>query len=118
MEALKFVADEGVEKEIVLALRHSYDVIYIAEVSPSIPDEAILHKASEENRILITLDKDFGELVFRLNKIHTGVVLCRLQSLPVQEAAILLKDFIARYGSDLYGAFTVIQPKKIRIRKR
>jgi predicted nuclease of predicted toxin-antitoxin system len=69
MEALKFVADEGVEKEIVLALRHSYDVIYIAEVSPSIPDEAILQKASEENRILITLDKDFGELVFRLKKI-------------------------------------------------
>lgn len=119
MESIvRFIADEGVEKEIVLALRKKFDVLYIAEAMQSAADDQILRKANEENRILITLDKDFGELVYRLNQVHTGVVLCRVQSMPIQEAVMLVVETIEKYGTDLRGAFTVIQPKNIRIRRK
>jgi len=48
------------------------DVKSVAELNPSAPDEDVLDWANRENRILITLDKDFGELIFRLKKIHAG----------------------------------------------
>lgn len=115
---LKFIADEGVEKEIVLALRKHYDVLYVAETMKSAADDVILQKADEEQRILITLDKDFGELVFRLGRIHSGVILCRLQSLSIKEAVALVEETVARNGAALRAAFTVIQPKNLRIRKK
>jgi predicted nuclease of predicted toxin-antitoxin system len=119
MEALlRFIADEGVEKDIVLALRKKYNVLYVAESMQSSADDQILRKAGEENRILITLDKDFGELVYRLNQVHAGVILCRVQSLPIGEAVMLVTETVEKYGSDLRGAFTVIQPKNIRIRRK
>ena len=75
-------------------------------------------KANEENRILITLDKDFGELVYRLNLVYTDVIHCRVQSMPVREAVLLVTETILKYGTDLCGAFTVIQPKNIRTRRK
>lgn len=114
---LAFVADEGVEKEIVVALRKIYNVMYIAETMASAKDDAVLSEANLLDRILITLDKDFGELVFRDGKIHAGVILCRVQSLPIEEAVQMVLDTIVKYGQDLWSAFTVIQPRNIRIRK-
>ncbi len=115
---LKFIADEGVEKEIVLSLRKNYDVLYVAETMQSAADEFILSKAEEEGRVLITLDKDFGELVYRLHQVHAGVILCRLQSLPIEQAVELVEVTIAKYGLELQSAFTVIQPNNIRVRKQ
>lgn len=117
-EQLKFVADEGVEKEIVVALRKSYDVFYVVENLRSASDDFILEKAEKERRILITLDKDFGELVFRMHQLHSGVILCRLQSLPIEEAVKKIETEIAKYGAELYSAFTVITPRNTRIRKQ
>lgn len=77
-ERLKFIADEGFDREIVEALRETYAVSYIAEIRPGADDEDILDLAEKEQRIVLTLDKDFGELVFRRHKAHAGVVLCRL----------------------------------------
>lgn len=114
---LAFIADEGVEKEIVSALRERYDVLYVAETMPAAKDEAILTEAVRIGKILITLDKDFGELVFRDGNVHSGVILCRVQSLALKEAVELVVGTIAKYGQDLWSAFTVIQPRNIRIRK-
>lgn len=117
-EQLKFIADEGVEKEIVLTLRKAYDVLYIAESLRSASDDFILEKAEKERRILITLDKDFGELVFRMHQLHSGVILCRLQSLSIEEAVKKVEGEVATYGTELYSAFTVITPRNTRIRKQ
>lgn len=114
---LAFVADEGVEKEIVVALRKLYDVVYIAEVMAAAKDDIVLNEAARLDRILITLDKDFGELVFRVGKRHAGVILCRVQSLPIEEAVQLVLNTVAKYNQDLWLTFTVIQPRNIRIRK-
>jgi predicted nuclease of predicted toxin-antitoxin system len=116
-EALKFIADEGFDKEIVLALREEYDVIYIAESGPGADDEVILKQAETAQRIVLTLDKDFGELVFRRGKAHSGVILCRLQGLSAEEKRDLVKATVFKYGHDLINSFTVIQPKNLRIRK-
>jgi predicted nuclease of predicted toxin-antitoxin system len=59
------VADESVDKGVVERLRYGgHEVIYIAEISPSISDEAVLRQAKAHDALLLTADKDFGELVF------------------------------------------------------
>lgn len=88
---IKFVADKGVEKGIVSLLRQEYEVFFVAEAMRSADDSAILEKAEFENRILLTLDKDFGELVFRAHKEHADVIRCYLQGLSTPEKASLVK---------------------------
>ncbi|HEX5872366.1 MAG TPA: DUF5615 family PIN-like protein [Longimicrobium sp.] len=71
---MNFVCDEGVDRSIVVQLRSDgHDVVYIAELSPSIPDDEVLREANERAAVLVTADKDFGELVFRLGKLSTGI---------------------------------------------
>ena len=73
------LADECIDKRIVDYLRgKGYDVIYVAELAPSIPDNEVLDIANEKSAILLTNDKDFGELVFRQRKLNQGIVLIRL----------------------------------------
>ena len=77
---MNFLADEGVESEIVETLRaQGHDVLYVLEMSPGISDSEVLDLANLASSILITSDKDFGELVFRQQRIHQGVILVRLQ---------------------------------------
>ncbi len=73
---MKFTADEGVDAAVVKILRENgHDVYYIAEEEPSIPDTAVLNIAALRDDILITSDKDFGELVFKNLSPHKGVIL-------------------------------------------
>jgi predicted nuclease of predicted toxin-antitoxin system len=61
---MKFVADESVDREVLESLRRSgHDVAYIAELDPSLSDEDVLSAAHAAGAILITADKDFGELI-------------------------------------------------------
>ncbi len=63
---MNFVADEGVDNQIVKKLREEgHQVLYIAEMDPGISDDEVLHQANSQNALLITADKDFGELIFR-----------------------------------------------------
>ena len=93
---MNFLVDEGVDAPIVYALREEgHDVLYIAELDPGIDDEVILEQARREERILVTLDKDFGELVYRLKKIHAGVILVRLHGLkPTTKAEYFPRVFV------------------------
>ena len=73
---MKLLADESVDNPIVDALRmDGIDVSYIVEIAPGMDDTIILHLSNDEQRILLTQDKDFRELVFRLKSTHSGVVL-------------------------------------------
>jgi predicted nuclease of predicted toxin-antitoxin system len=63
---MNLVADESVDRKIVLRLRQAgHIVLAIAEIAPRADDAAVLRLAHERRAILITSDKDFGELVFR-----------------------------------------------------
>jgi predicted nuclease of predicted toxin-antitoxin system len=115
---MKFLADEGIDRTIVDGLRKlSFDVFYVIEETRSLSDNVLLEIAAQEERILITKDKDFGELVFRLNKAHHGVVLLRLEGLTTQERADITCPLILKHSSELPNAFTVIQKGIIRIRQ-
>jgi predicted nuclease of predicted toxin-antitoxin system len=79
---LKLVCDEGVERPIVDTLRaDGHDVSYIAELQPGIGDDEVFAIAEADAAIVVTTDKDFGELVFRQGLAHHGVVLLRLHGL-------------------------------------
>ena len=116
---MNFLADEGVDSPRVVHLREQgFDVRYIAEFAGGQPDERVLEIANAENRILITTDKDFGELVYRLRQIHPGVILLRLAGLSPAEKGRLCENAIRTHSSELSDSFTVIQHRMIRIRKR
>lgn len=75
---MKLVADESIEGPSVYALRKAgHEVLFIAEFSPGIEDSTVLEIASREDALLLTADKDFGELVFRNGQTHSGVLLIR-----------------------------------------
>jgi predicted nuclease of predicted toxin-antitoxin system len=115
---MKILADEGVDKPIVDRLRSSgFDVKYVLEFSPAIDDEAILSQADNEKRILLTQDKDFGELVYRMKFAHYGVILIRLHGYIPQMKAKIVTEVLLQYQEQLQKTFTVIQPNGIRIRK-
>ena len=115
---MNLIADEGVDKSIVDILRsNGFDIIYILETNSGADDEFILEMANAEERILLTQDKDFGELVFRLRKAHYGVILIRLEGYkPALKAEIVL-NMLVKHTNELVKSFTVIQPNAIRIRK-
>ena len=115
---MKFLADEGVDRQIVLRLREDgFDITYIAEFALGAVDPAILELANDEDRILITRDKDFGELAYRDRLVHAGIVLNRLFELTSERKAEIVSSVIKQYGEELENAFTVIQPGRVRIRK-
>ena len=93
------------------------DVKSVAKLNPSAPDEDVLDWANRENGILITLDKDFGELIFRLKKIHAGVILIRIDRFAVSGKIEFLLELIRKNEQTLYKSFTVIQENLIRIRQ-
>ncbi|WP_028523526.1 DUF5615 family PIN-like protein [Runella limosa] len=115
---MKIVADEGIEARLVLGLRETgFDVLYIAEEMPSLPDEGVLDLSLRENRLLLTRDKDFGDLVYRDRKKHNGIVLVRLKdTMPTLEKVKIVCDAFRQHGTGFQGAFTVIDENYIRIR--
>lgn len=115
---MNLVADEGVDAQMVTMLRElGHDVYYIAKELTGINDEAILQKSNAENRILITQDKDFGELVYRLKMVHSGIILIRLMGLKASIKTEILKKVILNHEDNLLGSLVVVQPGAIRIRK-
>lgn len=116
---MNFLADESVDHPIVLRLREDgHDVLSIAEMEPSITDETVLSRANQRQDLLLTEDKDFGELVFRQRLVMVGIVLIRLEGLSLATKANIVSHTIQEYGQELFGAFTVISPGSIRIRHR
>jgi predicted nuclease of predicted toxin-antitoxin system len=114
---LKLLADEGVDSAIVTRLRSDgHDVVYVAELSPGITDEAVLELANADERILMTVDKDFGELVFRLRRVAFGILLVRLPGLPSTGKADAVAQVIGEHGVEMPGAFTVLSAGLVRIR--
>ena len=114
---MNFLADEGVERVIVERLRQAgYTVWYVAERAPSITDDEVLARANENTALLITADKDFGELVFRLGRINAGVMLLRLGGVQLDTKAAIVVQVVGEHAAEMSNAFTVISPGIVRIR--
>jgi predicted nuclease of predicted toxin-antitoxin system len=116
---MNLVADEGVDKAIVDALRASgFSVKYFAEAGVGAADKEVLAAANDEQSLLLTCDKDFGELVFRQRQVHAGVVLIRLTGMTAAKKANMVLEAIKQHSPDMGGAFTVISAGLLRVRHR
>lgn len=115
---MNLLADESIDRQIIDRLRQdSHLVWYVAEMDPAISDDAVLDLANREGAVLLTADKDFGELVFRQRRIAVGVVLVRLAGLSPARKAELVASVISRHALELPKAFAVITPGMIRVRR-
>jgi predicted nuclease of predicted toxin-antitoxin system len=92
-----------------------HDAIWTGDWNPDPGDEAILEFARSESRVLITLDKDFGELAVVFGKPHSGIV--RLVDLHPSRQAPVCEEVLARYGSELIaGAIVTVTTDRTRLR--
>nr|MBS0038285.1 DUF5615 family PIN-like protein [Saprospiraceae bacterium] len=113
------MADESVDFRIVRALRNkNYVVDAIVELNPGISDDEILEIATESEALLLTEDKDFGELTFRLRKRNKGIILIRMSELPIESRILKLNEVLDKYLQSLEDKFTVISSNKVRIREQ
>jgi predicted nuclease of predicted toxin-antitoxin system len=115
---MRFLADESLERRVALFLRSlGHDVSIIGVDHPrSLPDEEVLRIAHRERRILITNDRDFGELIFRQRLPHRGVIYFRLGlDASADERIERLSDLLSRHQV-LGGRFLVVEPGRIRSR--
>jgi hypothetical protein len=79
---MNLLADESVEALIVDRLRkEGHGLVYVAELAPGVSDEIVLNRANEGNALLITADKDFGELVYRRHLINADQTSVRLPTI-------------------------------------
>jgi predicted nuclease of predicted toxin-antitoxin system len=115
---MKFFADESVERRLVTALRKKYEVFSADEIMKGAKDDLVLQQAEASKTILVTADKDFGELIYSGQQRHSGVVLYRLHGLPIEEKISIITAAIDKYGPELQDSFTVITSQNIRLRKR
>jgi predicted nuclease of predicted toxin-antitoxin system len=104
-------------RAIVIRLRDlGHDVLYASEVQPGAADSEWLNRAEAESRIILTADKDFGDLIFRDRLTSHGVVLLRLGDVPLKDRLARLEQAWASVEAHSVGKFIVITPSKIRIR--
>lgn len=115
---MKFLADENVPAPVIHLLRsEQVDVTWIRDEAPGIPDDQVLTKAQSEDRILITFDKDFGDLACRRGlPASAGVILFRFPTRSPQETAERVLKTI-RTSEEWAGRFSVVTPMGIRSRK-
>lgn len=115
---MRLLADESVDFGIVRALRDAdFDVLAIAELDPGIPDQEVANTAYDDSRILLTEDKDFGQLVFAAGALAHGVVLIRFPAHLRAEMIQSMVEVVERFEKRLAGQFVVVQPGKVRFSK-
>jgi hypothetical protein len=112
---LRWLADECGHAAVVRELRDAgHDVLLTADV-PRRSDHTLAGEASADSRILLTDDKDFGEIVFREGRVTSGIVLIRIPPSRWRLMWPNLRDAISRHGEDLYKFFTVVEEGRIRV---
>ncbi len=115
---MKLLADENIARQIVERLRaDGHDVTFILEAGRGSDDEDVLDVAHGEGAILLTDDKDFGDLVMFQRRPSAGVILLRLEGVPPQERAEMVSALLREHTADLAEAFTVVKRDNVRIRR-
>ena len=115
---MKFIVDECIGHSVAEWLKQSnYDAISIYDDLPGMDDASVLEKAFFENRIPITSDKGFGEMIFKSKRHHCGVILLRLENEKLSNKIRVLKSLFTNYYEDLFGNFTVVTETTVRITK-
>ncbi len=115
---MRFLLDENVEFRLAAHLaQQGHDVTAIAHDYPhALPDRDVLVLARREDRILITSDRDFGELIFRKQLPHVGVIFLRLGPGNIKVKETWLDHVITTYADTLTTTFIVVTNQGVRVR--
>jgi predicted nuclease of predicted toxin-antitoxin system len=114
---MKLLANENFPRSAVEALRAAgFDVVWVREQMPGAKDEDVLANAMSDGRLLVTFDKDFGELAFRCGLPSTcGVVLFRVATRSPDYIAEKVRT-ILQSRNDWVGQFAVVDEIRVRMR--
>ena len=116
MSEIKFLADVNVEKPIANHLaKQGYDIKWIPDYDRGMIDEDLLQMANEEQRILITNDRGFGDLIIMDKRLTAGVILFRVKGQGSQEKIRLLRKLLMGYSDKLLNHYVIVSRSKIRI---
>lgn len=114
--SVRLLADENIAAPLVSMLRNEgFDVTYIAELRPGMTDEEVLGLAYAEGRIVLTEDRGFGEMAFRLQRPAIGILLLRLPAADRTQWPRVTK-LLREHAASLRGAFSVITSDRFRTR--
>ncbi len=115
---MRFLTNENFPLPSVRLLRQAgYDVASVTEDSPGIEDIAVLTRAAAEQRIILTFDRDYGELIYRLKLASpTGIIYLRFRLRTPEEPAVILLNLFQTEGLKFEGRFTVMERTQIRQR--
>lgn len=112
---IKLLADENIPKKTVDALKQgNVDITSVADSSPGISDRAVIELANNENRIIITFDKDFGELIFRERLKVKGLILLRFTPISPEHIAERIKHLLAQEVS-IKNKTVAVSEDRIRV---
>jgi predicted nuclease of predicted toxin-antitoxin system len=115
---LKFLVDVGVSKEVEeYLLEQGYDTKTVRAIDTRMSDQEIIRLAASEGRMVITMDKDFGELVYHSAMKHCGVLLLRLEDATGLVKLEVVRDILESYSDQIKNHFCVYQNNKFRIRR-
>jgi predicted nuclease of predicted toxin-antitoxin system len=113
---MRFLADEGCDFAVVRRLRQEgFDVVAVAEITPRAEDGDVVDLAVRERRILLTEDKDFGQLLYAHGKAVPGVLFLRYPAPARKRMPEDVVRLVRQQGEKLAGCFVTMQPGRTRI---
>lgn len=116
---MQFLIDENIGCSVSNWLRSlDYEVFCVYEQARGIDDDSIIRKAFNEDWIIITGDKDFGEKVYRENYPHHGVIFLRLENETSKNKIYILQSILNDYANQLHDNFIVVTEKQVRFAKK
>jgi predicted nuclease of predicted toxin-antitoxin system len=114
---VRLLFDECVEAGLAEVLRDAgHDVVFVQDIEPGADDGRVMALANAEDRLLVTVDKDFGELALRQLLPVPGVLLVRIAPEQRHRTGQRVVKILSEFGDRLIGHHTVIQETKVRIR--
>lgn len=116
-EPLRFLVDVNVGQAVASWLQtEGYDALSVRDIDPRMDDRNVLALAVREGRVVITMDRDFGELVHHYGKGHAGVLLLRLGDAQSSEKVEAVRQIVQYHSDELVGHFCVYRGGRLRVR--
>lgn len=114
---MRFLLDQSTDRRLAPMLRqHGHDVLIVGVDYPhSLPDYRVLAIARQVGHILVTQDRDFGELIFRYRRAHAGVIFLRFPPMELNAKLARLLHVINNYADQL-RQFVVVTERQVRVR--
>jgi len=111
---IKFLIDVGVGKKVEDFLNNEgFNVKAIKDINPRISDKEVLNLAVIENRMIITMDKDFGELVYKSKLAHNGILVLRVEDANIADKIKTVSGIISNYLDEIKDSFCIFYKGKL-----